>query len=222
MDRLEDVVIVLAEDDPGHARLIEKNLRSILANRIVRFANGQETLDYLRGEGQEPQQHVLLLDLNMPVMDGYQVLEQLKADPRTALMPVIVLTSADDPREIQRCYDLGCNAYVVKSGDFEVFTEAIRGLGLFLTVARMPWRGVTCRLLLFSGSAKVAPGEAVNGSRREGCDAIPDEPSGSVSPEKRWFSSRAAQTGDPTVADSILDRLVHDVNRIELKGESMR
>jgi CheY-like chemotaxis protein len=173
MQKSEDTVIVLAEDDPGHARLIEKNLRSILANKIVRFANGQEALDYLRGEEQESRQHVLLLDLNMPVMDGYQVLEQLKADPRTALMPVIVLTSADDPREIQRCYDLGCNAYVVKSGDFEAFTEAIRGLGLFLTVAQMPSRGVSSRLLLFSGSAKAAPGKAVNGSRKEGWGTIP-------------------------------------------------
>ena len=180
MDRLEDVVIVLAEDDPGHARLIEKNLRSILANRIVRFANGQETLDYLRGEGQEPQQHVLLLDLNMPVMDGYQVLRHLKEDPRTVLIPVIVLTSADDPREIQRCYDLGCNAYVVKSGDFEVFTEAIRGLGLFLTVARMPRRGAISPVLVFSGNAKTEPGEAANDSRQEHCDSIPDEPSGPV------------------------------------------
>ncbi len=138
MNRPEDVVIVLAEDDPGHARLIQKNLRSVLTNEIVRFANGQEALEYLRREEQAARQHLLLLDLNMPVMDGYQVLKHLKEDPRTVLIPVIVLTTTDDPAEIQRCYDLGCNSYVVKSADYDLFTEAMRRLGLFLTIARMP------------------------------------------------------------------------------------
>ncbi len=169
MDELEDVTIVLAEDDPGHARLIEKNLRLVLKNEIVRFSDGLQALTYLLDEGQASRQHVLLLDLNMPVMDGYQVLERLKADQHTALLPVIILTTADDPREIQRCYDLGCNAYIVKSSDFEAFTEAIRGLGLFLTVARMPQRGATSRLLLFSGSPRVQP-EAASSSQVEGLD----------------------------------------------------
>jgi CheY-like chemotaxis protein len=135
------MIIVLAEDDPGHARLIEKNLRSVLTNAIVKVVNGQEALDYLRREEQATQQHLLLLDLNMPVMDGYQTLSHLKADPRTVLIPVIVLTTTDDPGEIQRCYDLGCNAYVVKSADYDQFTEAMRRLGLFLTIARMPQEG---------------------------------------------------------------------------------
>jgi CheY-like chemotaxis protein len=143
MNRPEDVVIVLAEDDPGHARLIEKNLRTIITNRFIRFSNGQEALDYLRREEGASQQHLLLLDLNMPVMDGYQVLRHLKEDPRAALIPVIVLTTTDDPGEIQRCFELGCNAYVVKSADYEEFTEAMRRLGLFLTIARMPREGAT-------------------------------------------------------------------------------
>ncbi len=138
MNRPEDVVIVLAEDDPGHARLIQKNLRSVITNEIVRFADGQQALNYLRREEQASRQHLLLLDLNMPVMDGYQVLKHLKEDPRTVLIPVIVLTTTDDPAEIQRCYDLGCNSYVVKSADYDLFTEAMRRLGLFLTIARMP------------------------------------------------------------------------------------
>src|SRR5271157_458015 len=145
MNRPEDVVIVLAEDDPGHARLIEKNLCAVIANKFVKFGNGKETLDYLRSEEQATQQHLLLLDLNMPVMDGYQVLRHLKDDPRTVLIPVIVLTTTDDPGEIQRCYDLGCNAYVVKSADYEQFTEAMRRLGLFLTITRMPQEGSVCR-----------------------------------------------------------------------------
>jgi CheY-like chemotaxis protein len=138
MNRPEDVVIVLAEDDPGHARLIEKNLRQVIANKLVRFSDGQQALDYLRHAEQAHRQHLLLLDLNMPGMDGYQVLRHLKADPRTVLVPVIVLTTTDDPAEIQRCYELGCNAYVVKSADYEQFTLAMRRLGLFLTISRMP------------------------------------------------------------------------------------
>ena len=147
MNRPEDIVIVLAEDDPGHARLIQKNLSAIITNNIVRFGNGQEALDYLRSEEQASRQHLLLLDLNMPVMDGYQVLRHLKEDPRTVLIPVIVLTTTDDPGEIQRCYDLGCNAYVVKSADYEEFTEAMRRLGLFLTIARMPQEGTASRAI---------------------------------------------------------------------------
>ena len=136
MNSSEDFVIVLAEDDPGHARLIEKGLRAIIANPLVRFGNGKDALDYLRREEQASQRHLLLLDLNMPVMDGYQVLRHLKADPRTVRIPVIVLTTTDDPAE--RCYDLGCADCVVKSSDWSQLNEAVRrarmtplnGLGL--------------------------------------------------------------------------------------------
>ncbi len=141
MDRPEDTTIVLAEDDPGHARLIEKNLRSIVTNEIVRFADGRETLEYLRREERASRQHLLLLDLNMPVMNGYQVLWHLRNDEQTSHIPVIVLTTTDDPEEIRRCYDMGCNAYVVKSADYDKFTDAMRCLGLFLTVAMMPRGG---------------------------------------------------------------------------------
>ncbi len=134
---------MLAEDDPAHARLIEKNLRQVITNKLVRFSDGQKALDYLRSEEQAHQQHLLLLDLNMPVMDGYQVLRHLKEDPRTVLVPVIVLTTTDDPAEIQRCYELGCNAYVVKSADYEQFTVAMRRLGLFLTISRMPQENIS-------------------------------------------------------------------------------
>jgi len=137
MDKAE-VVIVLAEDDSGHRHLIEKTLRAIIPNPLVRFGNGKDALDYLRGAEQASRRHLLLLDLNMPVMNGYQVLRHLKEDPRTALIPVIVLTTTDDPEEIQRCYDLGCNAYVVKSADYWQLTETMRRLGLFLTIARIP------------------------------------------------------------------------------------
>ena len=74
----------------------------------------------------------------MPRVDGVEVLRQIKADPRTALIPVIMLTTTDDPREIQRCYELGCSVYITKPVDYQGFVEAIKRLGLFLQVVRSP------------------------------------------------------------------------------------
>lgn len=144
MDNIKDVTILLAEDDPGHARLIEKNLRRAnVTNEIVFVTNGQEALDYLFGEGayadtERPKHLLVLLDLNMPVLDGYQVLERMKRDERTRRIPVIVLTTTDDPREVSRCYELGCNVYITKPVDYEQFAEAMRKLGLFLLVVMIP------------------------------------------------------------------------------------
>jgi len=144
MHDIEDVTILLAEDDPGHARLIEKNLRRAYVTNEIAFAtNGQEALDYLFCEGEyvknKHASHLLvLLDLNMPVLDGYQVLERMKADERTKRIPVIILTTTDDPREVSRCYELGCNVYITKPVDYEQFAEAMRKLGLFLLVVMIP------------------------------------------------------------------------------------
>ncbi len=134
-------VILLVEDDPGHARLIEKNLRrSSVTCEIVKLADGQQILDYLFTEGKaaESPGPVVLLDLNMPGLNGYQVLERLKAHQRTRAIPVVILTTADDSAEIKRCYDLGCNAYITKPVDYEQFSEMIHRLGLFLTIVRTP------------------------------------------------------------------------------------
>ena len=81
---------------------------------------------------------LLLLDIKMPRVDGVEVLRQLKSDPQTALIPVIMLTTTDDPREIQRCYELGCSVYITKPVDYQAFVEAIKRLGLFLQVVRIP------------------------------------------------------------------------------------
>lgn len=134
------VTILLVEDDPGHARLIEKNLRRAnLTNPLVMLTNGALVLDYVFRTGMyagrpEAQQLLILLDLNLPVMDGYQVLQRLKADERAARIPVAVLTTTDDPREVARCYELGCNVYITKPVEYEQFSEAIRRLGLFLAI----------------------------------------------------------------------------------------
>ena len=144
MLRLQDTTILLVEDDPGHARLIEKNLRrSNVMNGVIKASDGQQALDYLFSEGQyagikRASPLLVLLDLNMPVLDGYQVLKRMKADERTKNIPVIILTTTDDTREVSRCYELGCSVYVTKPVDYEQFTLAIRNLGLFLSIVTVP------------------------------------------------------------------------------------
>jgi CheY-like chemotaxis protein len=140
----KEVTILLVEDDLGHARLIEKNLRRAnIMNEIVTVGDGESALHYLltqtgRNGGHSPVPLLVLLDLNLPVMDGYQVLRQMKAGQTTQRIPVIILTTTDDPREVARCYDLGCNVYVTKPVDYEHFSKAIRQLGLFLAVVTLP------------------------------------------------------------------------------------
>ncbi len=138
------VTILLVEDDPGHARLIEKNLRrSNITNEIIALSDGQQAIDYLFGEGRytsarPPSPMLMLLDLNLPALDGYQVLRRMKGDERTKHIPVVILTTTDDAREVVRCYELGCNVYVTKPVDYEQFSKAIRELGLFLSIVAVP------------------------------------------------------------------------------------
>lgn len=143
----EPLHIILAEDDDGHATLVQRNLeRSGLVNCFTRLRNGQETLDFLRGQGEfagtPPPALLLLLDINMPRVDGIEVLRQIRADPRTETLPVIMLTTTDDPREIERCYQLGCNVYITKPVDYQAFVEAVQRLGLFLQVVAVPRNGL--------------------------------------------------------------------------------
>ncbi len=138
MPDIPKVTILLVEDDPGHARLIEKNLRRAnLTNEIVHVTDGQQAVDYLFSNGRPPSL-LVLLDLNLPVLDGYQVLERMKHDERTKRIPVVILTTTDDTREVFRCYELGCNVYVTKPVDYEQFSDAIRKLGLFMAVLMIP------------------------------------------------------------------------------------
>ena len=144
MQNGHEVSILIVEDDAGHARLIEKNLkRSNITNSVTAVSDGRQALDFLFGTGafagkEIPAQLLVLLDLNMPVLDGYQVLERMKADPRTKRIPVIVLTTTDDPREVARCYELGCNVYITKPVDYVKFADAIAKLGLLLSIVAVP------------------------------------------------------------------------------------
>jgi CheY-like chemotaxis protein len=140
----EPMHIILVEDDDGHAMLVEKNLRRAgLVNGYTRFKDGQEVVDGLLGPAggtasRMTSTSVLLLDINMPKLDGIEVLRRLRADSRTATLPVIMLTTTDNPREIQKCYELGCNVYVTKPVEYDSFVDAIRRLGLFLQVVKLP------------------------------------------------------------------------------------
>lgn len=136
----EAVKIVMVEDDLGHAKLIEKNIRRAnIANDIEHFADGGSALEYLFSDaGRRNGPLLVLLDLNLPDMQGTEILAQIKADERLRRAPVVVLTTTDDKVEIQRCYDLGCNVYITKPVEYESFADAIRQLGLFLSVMQAP------------------------------------------------------------------------------------
>lgn len=136
--------VLIAEDDDGHAELIEEALReSGVLNEIRRFRDGQELLDFLEASRREadapvpsPGGYLLLLDINMPRLDGVETLSRLKGDEAFREIPVIMLTTTDDPREVERCYRLGCNIYVTKPVTFPQFVETLRRLGLFLQIVR--------------------------------------------------------------------------------------
>jgi CheY-like chemotaxis protein len=136
--------ILLVEDDPGHVLLIEKNLRrACVLNEIIKLDDGGKAVDYLFSEGEyaasdNPAPLLILLDMNLPVLTGLQVLQRIKADERTRRIPVVMLTTTDSPQEIEKCYDLGCNIYIVKPVNYVKFSEAIRNLGLFLSTVRTP------------------------------------------------------------------------------------
>jgi CheY-like chemotaxis protein len=140
----KELIILLAEDDEGHAFLVQGNLAEAgIVNQIVHVTDGQEALDYVRCEGAYAGRVsngplLLLLDIKMPRVDGVEVLRRLKEDARTARLPVIMLTTTDDPREVQHCYELGCSSYVTKPVQYERFAEAMKRLGLFLSIVQVP------------------------------------------------------------------------------------
>jgi CheY-like chemotaxis protein len=132
--------ILIVDDDDGHVELVRRNLRRIaVGNPIVALQDGDRALNYIfrRGEfaGNVDEQLLILLDINMPgSVNGVEVLRQMKADPVSRKTPVIMLSTTDDPREVARCYDLGCSVYITKPVDSIQFIEAIKRLGLFLQI----------------------------------------------------------------------------------------
>ena len=142
MSAQQPVGIVMIEDDEGHARLIEKNIRRAgISNKLTHFLDGHSALEYLFNSPDGPAHGspaMVLLDLKLPDMSGTDILSKIKNDPKLHRTPVVVLTTTDDKVEIARCYDLGCNVYITKPVNYESFSDAIRQLGLFLSVIQVP------------------------------------------------------------------------------------
>jgi DNA-binding response OmpR family regulator len=141
-DKLGRILIV--EDDPNDVELTLTALEEYnLANEVVVVGNGADALDYLycRGKyegrsGENPA--VMLLDLKLPKVDGLEVLKQVKSDERMMMIPVVVLTSSREEKDMVASYKLGVNAYVVKPVDFHEFVNAIRELGIFWAIINAP------------------------------------------------------------------------------------
>lgn len=140
----QEVTILLVEDDPGHAKLIVRNLRRAgIVNDLEIATTGQAALDYVFSQGdcagqQRASTLLVLLDLNLPGVDGYEVLRRMKIDPYAKTIPVIILTSTDDDREVARCYELGCNVYITKPIGYDALCNAVRNIGLLLSVVTIP------------------------------------------------------------------------------------
>lgn len=135
--------ILIVDDDPGHIELIRRNLRrSGIRSEIVSLTSGGEALDYIhrRGKhaGHPPTTPIVLLDINMPGLNGIEVLRELKSNEATKSIPICMLTTTDSPEEINRCYAAGCNGYVTKPGTPEAFADAINRLGRFIDIAELP------------------------------------------------------------------------------------
>ncbi len=136
--------ILMVEDDPQDVELTLTALAEYnLANEVVVAGDGEEALDYLYSRGKfqartSENPAVLLLDLKLPKVDGLEVLQQIKADEKLRMIPVVVLTSSREERDMVASYKLGVNAYVVKPVDFHEFVNAIKELGVFWAVINEP------------------------------------------------------------------------------------
>jgi len=142
---MNNKVILLVEDNPDDETLTLRALRkNQILNEIIVARDGAEALDYLFGTGIHAgrdttiQPQLILLDLKLPKVDGLEVLKRIRADSRTALQPVTVLTTSNEERDIVTSYQLGVNSYIRKPVDFDSFIEAVRQLGLYWLVLNTP------------------------------------------------------------------------------------
>ncbi len=140
-----DIEILLVEDNPADVELTLHALRQEkLANAVEVARDGEEALDYIFCRGQfsgrqsDKQPHVVLLDLKLPKVDGLEVLRQMKRDVRTKMIPVVILTSSREEKDLINGYALGVNAYIQKPVDFDKFRETVKRLGLFWLVVNQP------------------------------------------------------------------------------------
>jgi CheY-like chemotaxis protein len=141
------VEVLLVEDNPHDVELTLRALRKHnLANRVMRVADGAEALDFIFARGAfthrkvESGPKLIILDLKLPKVDGLEVLQQLKSDARTKIIPVVVLTSSQEEQDLLKSYHLGANSYIIKPVDFEKFVAAVRDLGLYWLLHNQPPR----------------------------------------------------------------------------------
>ena len=140
----ETKVILLVEDNPDDEALtLRAFAKNNIGNRIVIARDGAEALDWLFKRGQhaersEPEPQIVLLDLKLPKVDGLEVLRQMRDDPRTQLMPVVILTSSKEESDVLRGYELRANSYIRKPVDFARFVEAVREIGMYWLVLNEP------------------------------------------------------------------------------------
>ena len=134
-NRTKNATILLVEDDPGDQELTRRALEEDVVRTDLRIVNdGKEALDYLHREGaftdpeDSPRPDLILLDLNMPRVDGRQVLEQVRQNPDISRIPVIALTTSDEEEDVLRSYDLGCKSFIKKPVEIDTFIETIREL----------------------------------------------------------------------------------------------
>jgi len=134
----EEVVLLIIEDNPDHAEFIKRNLEDhLVANRLYHVADGESALDYLFRRGiyedphSSPRPHVIFLDLRLPKIDGLEVLREIKTAEPLRRIPVIVLTSSEDEKDVALAYDNNVNSYLVKPIDFDSFTNMMKDLGFY-------------------------------------------------------------------------------------------
>jgi CheY-like chemotaxis protein len=142
---IHDVDVLLVEDNPDDAGLVIRELKkNHLANNLIHLTDGAEAIDFIFGKGKyasrkvEDKPRVILLDLKMPKIDGLQVLRTIRADDRTKFIPVVVMTSSHEEKDVIESYSLGVNAYVVKPVAFDNFSKAVAELGMFWILVNQP------------------------------------------------------------------------------------
>jgi CheY-like chemotaxis protein len=134
----EPLLILLIEDNEDHAELMRRSLfEHHVANKIIHLSDGQEAMDYLfrnakyRDPGTSPRPNLVILDLRLPIVDGLTVLKKLKEDPELHRLPVVVVTSSDQEKDIARAYNYHANSYLVKPIDFVKFHQMMKELGFY-------------------------------------------------------------------------------------------
>lgn len=134
-----EVEIVLVEDNPNDAELITRALKKHhLANRIVHLKDGAEALEFLFAQGDGFAPKVVLLDIKLPKVDGIEVLRRMKSEERTKDIPVVILTSSNEDRDIKEAYGLGVNSFVTKPIKFEEFAKVVAELGIYWLMVNVP------------------------------------------------------------------------------------